>query len=88
MALWRRSALPPTVQRFQDQVADLRATVARLERVKREMTDVVGAMKTENDGRERIFVAQMMLAEVRGILQSASVCREPSSTYNDREHVA
>jgi hypothetical protein len=65
-----------TVSRFQACATDLRHAVAHLQAIEQELSDTVQQMRYFDDSRERLMIAEDMLADLRTALgEIGYVCR-------------
>lgn len=60
------------MHQFQQCLTDLRQTLDHLRFIEQGMADAIAQMKLQNEPRERIMVAQMMLSELRGTLRTTT----------------
>jgi hypothetical protein len=62
---------------FQECLTEMRQTLAHLQQVEHDMSKAIAEMKLQNQPRERIMVAQMMLSDLRNTLQTSRAYSAP-----------
>ena len=77
-----------TVSRFQACATDLRQTMAHLQAIEEEMADTVQEMRSQDGSRERLLIAEDMLADLRAALSELGYVRRIAQSPTNYEQPA